>query len=549
MDANRNGIHSRRRDPRVGPAPDGTGGDAAHGGGTQGRPPQGSAALATHGSRDPAGSIRDAFRARIGDERHDVWFGRSTHLEVERTADGEFVVTLAAGNSLTHGLIKRTFRAELLAAVRDALGESSVRIEVVPDPTPPGDAPAVPASDAPAPASASAEQMPGPVTQRSHAAGTALSLAPQVGQVVAASGGGGDPEVQAAKGARASRPLLSLEGYVVGPGNRMAHAAAAMAAEQPGAMSPLFLHGPSGVGKTHLLEGLVVRFRRGRARAATVMLSAEQFTTTFLETLHGRRGLPGFRRSLRGADLLVIDDLQFLVGKKATVSEFLHTLDALHREGKQVVVTADRDIEGLADLGEDLQARLRGGMSARILPPDEGTRFGIVEALAARRGLALPDDVRRFVATRMTRNAREIAGAVNRLEATSHMLGIPVDLAMAEECLADLVRSSTRAVRLADVERAVCDAFGVDPGSLHSACRAHRVNHPRILAMFLARKHTDAALVEIGRHFGRRSHSTVISAQRTVDGWIASGTTLRLAGAEWGVEEALRRVEEALRVG
>lgn len=543
MDANRKVSRSRRRGPRVGPAPVGTGGDAAHGGVTHGRPPQGSAALPSHGSRDTAISIRDAFRARIGDERHDVWFGGAARVEVERTADGELVVTLAAGNSLTHGVIKRTFRAELLAAVREALGESAVRIEVVPDATG-GDGgdggPSAARDTAPAPD----ERTPEPGRQLARVAGPVAAPVP----VVADGADGGVAEAPA-RGGRPQRPFLTLEGYVVGPGNRMAHAAAAMAAERPGAMSPLFLHGPSGVGKTHLVEGILVRFRRIRPRAATVMLSAEQFTTTFLETLHGRRGLPGFRRSLRSADLLVIDGVQFLAGKKATVSEFLHTLDTLHREGKQVVVTADRDIEGLADLGDDLQARLRGGMSARILPPDEATRDGIVAALAARRGFALPDDVRRFVASRMTRNAREIAGAVNRLEATSHMLGIPVDLAMAEECLADLVRSSTRAVRLADVERAVCSAFGVDPGSLQSPCRAHRVNHPRILAMFLARKHTDAALVEIGRHFGRRSHSTVISAQRTVDGWIAAGTTLRLAGAEWGVDEALRRVEEALRVG
>ncbi len=210
---------------------------------------------------------------------------------------------------------------------------------------------------------------------------------------------------------------------------------------------------------------------------------------------------------------------------------------------------SDRDVESLAELGADLQARLRGGMCARILPPDEATRVGIVESLAARRALSIPAEVVAFVAARMTRNTRELAGAVNRLEATSHMLGIPVTLDMAEECLAELVRSSSRAVRLADIERAVCSALGVDPGSLQSSCRVRRVNQPRMLAMFLARKHTPAALSEIGAYFGRRSHSTVISAQRTVDGWIASGSRLTLADAEWGVEEAIRRVEELLRVG
>lgn len=360
---------------------------------------------------------------------------------------------------------------------------------------------------------------------------------------------GGDPGPGSARFSAPFRPSLALEQYVVGLGNRMAHAAAGLAAEQPGAMSPLVIHGPSGVGKTHLLEGTCRRMRERNPRSSTVMLSAEQFTTTFLESLHGRRGLPGFRRTLRAADLLVIDDIQFLIGKKATISELLHTLEALQRAGRQVVFGSDRDVESLAELGADLQARLRGGMCARILPPDEATRAGIVESLAVRRGLSIPTDVVAFVAARMTRNTRELAGAVNRLEATSHMLGIPVTLDMAEECLAELVRSSSRAVRLADIERAVCSALGVDPGSLQSSCRVRRVNQPRMLAMFLARKHTPAALSEIGAYFGRRSHSTVISAQRTVDGWIASGSRLTLADAEWGVEEAIRRVEESLRVG
>ena len=492
----------------------------------------------THGGNDPVGSIRDAFRARIGSERHDVWFGGETRLQIDRGADGGLVVTLVTGNPLTHGLIQRTFRADLAAAVREALGEEGVRIEVLPDAPDAGPGPtAAPdsGSDAPPP--------PAP--------GTSLVRLAQPRALVPAEAEEPDApaESPAARQASSARAPLALEAYVVGGGNRMAHAAATMAAERPGAMTPVLLHGPSGTGKSHLLEAIALRTRQLRPRSAVVLLSAEQFTTTFLDALHGRRGLPGFRRSLRSADLLLVDDIQFLAGKKATVSELLHTVEALLRAGRQVVLAADRDAEGLGELGADLQARLRGGMSAPILPPDGATREGIVAALAARRGLDLPPEVIRFVADRLTRNARELAGAVNRLEATSHMTGLPVDAGMARECLADLVRASSRAVRLSDVERAVCRAFGIEPATLHSPGRSRRVNHPRILAMFLARKHTAAALVEIGRHFGRRSHSTVISAGRTVDGWIASGTTIHLAGAEWEISEALRRAEEALRAG
>ena len=313
-------------------------------------------------------------------------------------------------------------------------------------------------------------------------------------------------------------------------------------------MSPLVLHGPSGVGKTHLLEGICTHFRETHPKATAVFLSAEQFTTSFLQSLHGS-GLPGFRRTCRSADLLVIDDLQFFVGKRATIMELLHTIDALHRQGRQMVFASDREPEALADLGPDLLSRLRGGMSARMLPPDEEVRRGIVAAIAARRGLAIPEEVGRYIAAHMVRHTRELAGAINRLEATSHMLGLPITLAMAEESLADLVRSSGRSVRLADIERAVCSAFGIESGSLQSAHRGKRVNHPRMLAMFLARKHTPAALTEIGSYFGRRSHSTVISAQKAVGEWVSKRSQIVLADSTWDVEEAIRRVEEMLRAG
>lgn len=517
----------------------------------------------TAGAVDPreavAAAIRAAFRSRIGEDRHDVWFGESFQVVAERDGDGERLVTVLAGSAFTHDWLQRTFRDDFVAAVEHVLGRSGGPTRVVWNPLVAGTDAAdgiVPLPETHVAGSGATTDGEAPVGPRPSAVADASLIhsqravsAPRGHSARAPATGIGDPGQGSARPASSVRPSLTLEQYVVGLGNRMAHAAAALAAEQPGAMSPLVIHGPSGAGKTHLLEGICRRMRERNPRSSAVMLSAEQFTTTFLESLHGRRGLPGFRRSLRAADLLIIDDIQFLIGKKATISELLHTIEALQRAGKQVVFASDRDVESLAELGADLQARLRGGMCARILPPDEATRAGIVESLAARRALSIPAEVVAFVAARMTRNTRELAGAVNRLEATSHMLGIPVTLDMAEECLAELVRSSSRAVRLADIERAVCSALGVDPGSLQSSCRVRRVNQPRMLAMFLARKHTPAALSEIGAYFGRRSHSTVISAQRTVDGWIASGSRLTLADAEWGVEEAIRRVEESLRVG
>jgi chromosomal replication initiator protein len=279
-----------------------------------------------------------------------------------------------------------------------------------------------------------------------------------------------------------------------------------------------------------------------------VYLSAEQFTNHFLEALRGS-GLPSFRRKYRGVGLLMIDDLQFLVGKRATQVELLHTVDTFLREGRQLVFAVDRPPAELAELGPELITRLTSGLVCSIEPPDYATRLGIVAQMARRMKLHVPTEVQQFVASRLTSHARELSGALCRLKATSQSVGRPISLGMAEEALADLIRHSGRAIRLADIEKAICDVFGLEPASLQSDAKARRVSHPRMLAMWLARKHTRAALSEIGHYFGRRSHSTVVSAQRRVDGWMASGHPLELADHRWAFDDAVRQVERRLAAG
>jgi len=492
--------------------------------------PAGGALL--HAADATVEKIVQALRAHIGTERHAVWFGDGVTIGLEEAAGGGGSIVVGAGNAFSTEWLKRTFRADLDAVVRAVCGPAwSVTWRTVPTTA------LVPVPAAHNARGGGALRPPRrPAGRRPVAAGPLPAVVP----------GPAAPDGPGLAGAR--RAAAGLERFVVGPSNRMAHAAVELAALRPGEMSPLVIHGPSGVGKSHLLEGVCGRFRERHPGAATLLLSAEQFTTSFLQALHGT-GLPGFRRGCRNADLLVIDDLQFFVGKRATLMEVQQTIDALHRQGRQVVLAADRDLAALDGLGPDLLTRLRGGMTARIEPPDYDVRRGIVASVAAARGIVLPDDVVHFVATHMTRHARELVGAINRLEATSHMLGVPVSLGMAEEALADLVRSSARSVRLADVERAVCAAFGIDAGCLQSARRSRTVNHPRMLAMFLARRHTSSALAEIGSYFGRRSHSTVISAQKTVSDWVARGSRIVLADTTWDVEEAIRRVEDVLRAG
>jgi chromosomal replication initiator protein len=321
-----------------------------------------------------------------------------------------------------------------------------------------------------------------------------------------------------------------------------------MVVRQPGQLSPLIFHGPTSVGKTHLLEGIWSAARKTNHRLTTVYLSAEQFTSYFLEALRGS-GLPNFRRKYRSVGLLIVDDLQFLVGKRATQVELLHTIDTFLREGRQLVFAADRPPTELAELGPELTTRLSSGMVCRIEPPDHNTRLGILVQMARRMKMDVPADVHQYIASRLTSHARELSGALCRLQATRQALGRPISLAMAEEALADLVGHGSRVVRLPDIEKAVCEAFGLEPASLQSGAKEKRISHPRMLAMWLARKHTRAALSEIGSYFGQRSHSTVVAAQKRVDGWMAGGRPLELANSNCCIDDAIRQVERYLAAG
>jgi chromosomal replication initiator protein len=343
------------------------------------------------------------------------------------------------------------------------------------------------------------------------------------------------------------RPFSRLETFVVGRANRVAHTSAQMAADRPGSLNPLLVFGPTGVGKTHLLEGIWSRLR-SRSGKHVVYLSSEQFTSLFLAALNGK-GLPSFRSKYRGVDALLVDDVQFLCGKKATIGELLHTVDTLLRDGRQVVLAADRAPADLNGLGPELLTRLAGGMQCVLEPPDYETRLGIVRQLAAKQRIALPLQVQQYVAAHLTAHARELCGALNSLRAMSLAMNEPITLSLAEEALAERIRHNARAVKLADIEQAVCQVFGLDPTSLHGAGKTRELSGARTLAMWLARKHTRAACSEIGRYFGRRSHSTVISAQKKVTSWMTAGRSLELANRAWGVEEAIQRVEAQLRVG
>jgi chromosomal replication initiator protein len=491
-------------------------------------------------------AIRATLADKVGRERFELWLGAACRLSLR----GETLL-VELPNRFSQDWVRLHLRREIEAAGAETLGKP-LAVEFRIDESLAGK-PSAPRTSRRGDQRTAAAQADCGDSYLDATAATGLlePLPPQSGSDSTAikSPTPHDPATIESNGAKPGlnrRKFSTLEGFVVGASNRLAHASAQMVAEQPGRLSPLLVYGPTGVGKTHLLEGIWSAARKSRPEIHAVYLSAEQFTTYFVEALRGS-GLPNFRRKYRGVELLIIDGLQFFAGKRATLDELLHTTDTLLREGRQLVFAADRAATDLRELSDELVARLSAGMACSIDPPDYPTRLGILRQLAQSRGLALPDDVADFVATHLTAHARELSGALNRLEAAARMLRKPITRALAEEALAEMIRHNARAVRLADIDKAVCDVLGLEAEALQSAGRGKEVSHPRMLAMWLARKHTRAALAEIGRHFGRRSHSTVVSAQKTVGGWVASQSSLELSGRRWNVEDTIRRIEERLQ--
>lgn len=345
------------------------------------------------------------------------------------------------------------------------------------------------------------------------------------------------------------RPFARLETFVEGAGNQIALSAARSVLPRLGKITPLVFSGPPGCGKTHLLEGIWSHARHHSDLRRVVYLTAEQFTTHFVEALRGS-GLPSFRRKYRDVELLLIDDIQFFAGKQSTLVEFLYTIDTLLREGRQLVLAADRPLSQLRMLGSDIVNRLGGGLVCSIDPADFATRRGILMTLAHDRNVKLSGEQFDWLAASLEGDARQLSGAMNRLAATAELNNFkPLTMQAAETALADLIGASRRSVRMNDIVGAVCNMFGLEPDSLQSESKSPAISHPRMLAMWLARKYTRAALSEIGRNFGRRSHTTVLSAQSKVTRWLSEGKRLPLSHGDCTVEDALRRLESQLRAG
>ena len=472
---------------------------------------------------NPADAIVDLLEASIGPDLFDMWFSRSC-IEVTEQDTGR-VVCVSAKNEFSVRRLQQTFAGEIKKAVERVCGpQTTIRVEVA---QPDFGADDQSSQDQPA----SSDQPTDSTVQQ------AIPFAPT-------------GVVESGSQRSIKRTMPTLEEFSFAPDAKLLRAGVAQLFESPGQFSPLFIHGPTGCGKTHLLEAITHGFRRKLRLKRCVYVSAEQFTTQFVGSLRQGTGLPMFRRKFRGLDLLAIDDIQFLAGKKATLAEFQQTLDNLVRLGKQVVLSADRSTLELDDLGHDICARISAGLTCSVSYPNFEGRVKIAAKLCADRNFELPTAVLNLICEQVPRDVRRLSGAINRLHAYAMTFGDTVDVEFAKEVLSDLFAMNGPAcTSMAAIEKAVCDFCRVDAAELKSSSRQKRISSARMLAMYLAREYTGSAFSEIGDYFGGRSHSTVIAARRKVAKWLSEDQGIVLPHAKYSAKEAVRRLESNLRIG
>jgi len=347
--------------------------------------------------------------------------------------------------------------------------------------------------------------------------------------------------IEALSGASAGLdPSLTFAEFVSGAGNVLAvNAAQRMAAIEQPQFSPLYLKASTGQGKTHLLHAIGHAYAAARPGARIFYCSAERFMIEFVQAMRSHEMME-FKARLRGFDLLLVDDIQFIIGKSSTQEEFLHTIDALLGAGKRLVVAADRAPQALDGVEQRLLSRLSMGLVADIQPADIDLRRKILEHRLTRfASTQVPADVIEFLGRTINRNVRELVGGLNKLIAYAQLTGQPVSLQLAEEQLTDILSANRRRITIDEIQRAVCQFYRVDRTEMASKRRARAVVRPRQVAMYLAKVLTPRSYPEIGRKFGGRDHSTVIHAVRLIE-------ELRTRDAEMDgdVRTLLRQLED-----
>jgi chromosomal replication initiator protein len=313
-------------------------------------------------------------------------------------------------------------------------------------------------------------------------------------------------------------PRYTFDSFVVGKANEVAYNAARTMAEGGRlGFNPLFLHGGTGLGKTHLMHAIGQDYLARHPGTRVVYMSAEKFMFEFVAAMRAKDTF-SFKQWLRSADVLMIDDVQFIAGKESTQEEFFHTMNELISAGRRLVISADRSPQDLDGIESRILSRLSWGLVADVNPADFELRLNIItKKLETMPQASVPQEVVNFLARRISSNIRELEGALNRVVAYAMLSGKPIDMDFTQQTLADILRANQRRVTIDEIQRRVCDHYRIRQAEMSSARRAREVARPRQVAMYLAKQLTPRSLPEIGRRFGGRDHTTVIHAVRQIE--------------------------------
>ena len=312
-------------------------------------------------------------------------------------------------------------------------------------------------------------------------------------------------------------PQFTFDNFIVGKPNELAYAAAQRVAQSEiVSFNPLFLYGGVGLGKTHLMHAVAWNIKKRNPKKNVVYLTAEKFMYQFIKALRFKN-IMSFKEQFRSVDVLMIDDVQFIIGKDNTQEEFFHTFNTLVDKKRQIIISADKSPADLEGLEDRLKSRLGWGLVADIHPLTYELRLGILQAKAEQKSMKLTSEVLEFLADKITNNVREMEGALNRLAVHASLQDSEVSVDLVKAVLKDLLRTNSRKITIDEIQKKVVEHYNIKLSDMHSPRRSRSVARPRQVAMYLAKSITTRSLPEIGRKFGGRDHTTVIHAIKTIE--------------------------------
>lgn len=318
---------------------------------------------------------------------------------------------------------------------------------------------------------------------------------------------------------------FTFDTFVVGPSNQLACSAARAVADAPGRRyNPLFIYGSSGLGKTHLLYAIAHEIRKQSPSARILYIKGDEFINDFIETVRSGRSMNDFRVKYREADLMLVDDIQFVAGKVETQNEFFHTFNTLYESKKQIVLTSDRPPQEMALLDDRLRTRFEWGLMADVQQPVLETRVAIVKNKAANLGLILDDSIANYIAGKITSNVRQLEGTVHKIKAF-HDLNIPIDQAAVDRAIQDMIRSNEFTITPDNIIKEVCRYFRLEEDQIRGPSRSRDILNARQIAMYLIRRMTSLSLDETGKLFGGRDHSTTLNGVTKVENRMKNDNT------------------------